>query len=435
MRSIWLAVSISLTPLSAIAMSLEEAVASAIDTHPRIQERYARYRSVDSDQREATADYLPQLTVRGQIGPEWTNYRSGQEIDEELTQDEVSVRLSQLIFDGFRTSANMKRLDREAEAERLALISEAENLALEVSAAYLETLKAKAIAELTLKNVQDHEDILQFITSRTERGLASESDIAQVSARLADARSSLLAATNNLEDRQTLLRSLIGADIEGGLTSPVPDSALLPEGRDEAVRRAVENHPQLDAALADIEAAEHEVTLNKAGYWPRLSIEADAVRGHDIGGFEGRDEDARVLLVMEYDLYAGGRDSARSASSQWRLHEAKAIRAGTLRQVKDEVELAWRGRQVLERQKTVLQTSVDAASAAERGYIRQYELGRRTLLDVLNAKVELFIARRNYLQANYDELVASYRLMNATGQLGYALRVAYPEGFVTEEDK
>lgn len=435
MRSIWLAVSISLTPLPAMAMSLEEAVASAIDTHPRIQQSYARYRSVDRDQRVATADYLPQLTVRGQIGPEWTNDRSGQEIDEELTQDEVSVRLSQLIFDGFRTSANMKRLDREAEAERLAMISAAENLALEVSAAYLETLKAKDIAQLTLKNVQDHEDILQFITSRTERGLASESDIAQVSARLADARSSLLAATNNLEDRQTLLRSLVGVDIEGALIRPVPDSALLPQERVKAINLAVENHPQLDSAMADIQAAEHEVTLNKAGYWPRFSIEADAVRGHDIGGFEGRDEDARVLLVMEYDLYAGGRDSARSASSQWRLHEAKATRAVTLRQVKDEVELAWRGRQVLERQKTVLQTSVDAASAAERGYIRQYELGRRTLLDVLNAKVELFLARRNYLQASYDELVASYRLLNATGQLGYALRVAYPEGFVSEEDE
>lgn len=435
MRSIWLAVSILLTPLPAMAMSLEEAVASAIDTHPRIQQFYARYRSVDRDQREATADYLPQLTVRGQIGPEWTNYRSGQEIDEELTQDEVSVRLSQLIFDGFRTSANMKRLDREAEAERLALISAAENLALEVSAAYLETLKAKDLAQLSLKHVQDHEDVLQFITSRTERGLASESDIAQVSARLADARSSLLAATNNLEDRQTLLRSLVGADIQDALVRPVPDSNLIPEEREKAINLALEHHPQLDAAAADIEAAEQEVTLNKAGYWPRFSIEADAVRGHDIGGFEGRDEDARVLLVMEYDLYAGGRDSARSASSQWRLHEAKAVRAGTQRQVKDEVELAWRGRQVLERQKGVLQTSVDAASAAERGYIRQYDLGRRTLLDVLNAKVELYLARRNYLQASYDELIASYRLLNATGQLGYALRVAYPEGFVSEENE
>ena len=434
MRAIWLAVSLLCAPLSVSAITLEEAVAHAIDSHPRIQERYARYRSVDRDQRAATAEYLPQLTVRGQVGEEWTEYRTGQEIGEDLTQDQLSVRLSQLIFDGFKTSANMKRLDREAEAERLGLISAAENLALEVTTTYLETLKAQDIAELTLKNVQDHEDILAFITSRNQRGLASESDIAQVSARLADARSSLLAATNNLEDRKTLLRSLVGKDIDT-LNRPIPDESVIPDSEKMALQRALENHPELDAASADIEAAEQEVRVNKGNYWPRFSVEADAVRGHDIGGFEGRDEDARVLLVMEYDLYAGGRDVARSASSQWRLHEAKAIRAGTQRQVKDEVELAWRARSIIERQLDVLKISVDAATAAEKGYIRQYELGRRTLLDVLNAKVELFLARKNYLQASYDKEISSYRLLNATGQLGYALRVAYPEGFVAEEDE
>ena len=433
MRTVWLAVSLLCAPLSVSALSLEQAVAEAIDTHPRIQERFARYQSVDRDQRVATADYLPQLSIRGQVGEEWTNYRTGQEIDEQLTQDEIGVRLSQLIFDGFRTSANMKRLDREAEAERLGLISEAENLALDVARVYLETLKARDVAELTFNNVQDHENILEFITSRTERGLASESDIAQVAARLANARSSLLAATNNLEDQRTQLRSLVGHDIDT-LVQPVPDESVIPATPKLALQRAFDNHPELDAAKADIQAAEQEVVVNKAGYWPRFSIEADAVQGHDIGGFEGRDEDARLLLVMEYDLYAGGRDTARSASSQWRLHEAKAVRSGTLRQVKDEVELAWRARAVLGNQKDVLRTSVDAATAAEEGYIRQYELGRRTLLDVLNAKVELFLARKNYLAANYDQIISSYRLMNATGQLGYALRVAYPEGFVRGEE-
>ena len=48
--------------------------------------------------------------------------------------------------------------------------------------------------------------------------------------------------------------------------------------------------------------------------------------------------------------------------------------------------------------------------------------------------MELFLARKNYLAANYDQLISSYRLMNATGQLGYALRVAYPEGFVKGEE-
>lgn len=432
MRSIIFLCSLVGFPAAVSAMSLEQAVANALDTHPSIQERYARFQSVDRDQRAATADYLPQLSVRAQVGEEWTKYRTGNEIDQQLTQDEVGVRLSQLIFDGFGTSANIKRLGREAEAERLALISASEDLALDVAKAYLETRKAEEILTLTLKHVQDHEDILSFVTGRSERGLASESDVAQVAARLADARSSMLAAQNNLQDQRTQLRSLVGVEVED-LVDPVPDTDLLPKSLSAALGNAVNSHPELDAAKADIEAAEQEVRVNKAGYWPRLSIEADAVKGNDVGGYEGRDEDARVLLVMEYDLYAGGRDSARSASSQWRLHEAKAVSQSTRRQIEDEVDLAWRSNQVLGQQKEILKVSVDAATAAERGYLRQYELGRRSLLDVLNAKVEVFLARRSYLTADYDQMIASYRVLNATGRLNYALRVAYPEGFTLEE--
>lgn len=431
MKSLWPAL-LLLAPMSVSAMSLEQAVANAIDTNPRIQERYARFQSTDRLQRGATADYLPQLTLRAQIGEEWTDYKSGQQFDEQLTQDQVSLRLSQLIFDGFRTSADMKRLDRETESERLGLISAAENLALDVVAAYLSVRKAEQILTLTEKNVQDHEDIFEFITSRSKRGLASESDIAQVSARLANARSSLLAADNNLHDERTRLRALVGMPADD-LVDPIPDQKLLPDDLTQAVEQALSSHPELAAATADIEAAEQEVRVNKGGYWPRLSVQADAVRGHDVGGFEGLDEDARLLLVLEYDLYAGGRDRARSDSSKWRLYEAKAIRAGTSRQVEEEVELAWRANNTLQLQQEQLKVSVDAATAAERGYIRQYELGRRTLLDVLNAKVETFLARRNYISARYDQVAAMYRVLNATGRLSYALRVAYPEGFETEE--
>ncbi|MDF5528381.1 TolC family protein, partial [Vibrio parahaemolyticus] len=76
-----------------------------------------------------------------------------------------------------------------------------------------------------------------------------------------------------------------------------------------------------------------------------------------------------------------------------------------------------------------LKVNVDAAKVTELGYIQQFNVGRRSLLDVLDAKVETFVARRNYTRTKYDHLVATYRLFNSMGILTYALRVEYPENW------
>ncbi len=82
---------------------------------------------------------------------------------------------------------------------------------------------------------------------------------------------------------------------------------------------------------------------------------------------------------------------------------------------------------MLEQQKSLFQQNVDAAKIAELGYIQQFNVGRRSLLDVLDAKVEVFLARRNFISTEYDQTLAAYRVLNAMGMLTYALRVEHPE--------
>ena len=66
-------------------------------------------------------------------------------------------------------------------------------------------------------------------------------------------------------------------------------------------------------------------------------------------------------------------------------------------------------------------------------YKQQFTLGQRTLLDVLNTENELFEARKNYVNADYDELFAQYRLLNAEGKLLDSLRVARPDEWKEKE--
>ncbi|MBJ6954607.1 TolC family protein, partial [Vibrio cholerae] len=81
----------------------------------------------------------------------------------------------------------------------------------------------------------------------------------------------------------------------------------------------------------------------------------------------------------------------------------------------------------------LLQQCVYAAIIAGLGYTQRFTVGRRSLLDVLDAKVEVFFARRNYMNAQYDHTLAAYRLFNAMGMLSYALRVEHPEEWQGEK--
>ena len=96
------------------------------------------------------------------------------------------------------------------------------------------------------------------------------------------------------------------------------------------------------------------------------------------------------------------------------------------------MRLSWNALDLTLQQKEFLSDHVDSASKTVIAYRKQYLIGQRTLLDLLNTENELFEARKDYLDAKYSEQYAKYRLMNATGNLLSALRVDVPEEWMTK---
>lgn len=412
------------------ATSLEESVAFAIDYSPEILAQYSRYQSVIRDGNAAGGLYMPQVNLYAAAGYEETRYNSGSKLDTDdrgLTRTEIGVKVSQLLFDGFKTTSNVDRLTYEAEAERLTLISRAENVSLDVVRNYLDILKAETLLDLSKRNVKEHQEIYQDIQDKKSKGLSSNSDLAQISARVATAQSSLIAAQNNLFDLQTQYLRLVGKPAVN-MVSPRFDYALLPSSAQVALEQAIENHPEIKAALLDIDAARKEMRREKGDYYPEVKLELHANKNDNVSNPPGGvDEDARLMLTMDYDLFNGFSTDSRVESSAWRVEEARAIRLRTEREVKEGTQLAWNAYKMLEQQKSLLQQNVDTAKIAELGYIQQFNVGRRSLLDVLDAKVEVFLARRNFISTEYDQTLAAYRVLNAMGMLTYALRIEHPD--------
>jgi len=421
------------------AQSLEEAVATALDTHPDIRQSFARFKAKEEDVNRAFAGYLPTIDLTAGYGYEYTDtpgYRrsavDGEDGKTELARGEFGISIKQMLFDGMFTSNEVKRTKFEASAEQWTLIANAEDLALQVSKAYLNFLKTEALIKLAEKNIASHQEIYDQIKERTDSGLGSIADLSQVTGRLARAQANMISARNNSLDARTQFIRLVNMQPKE-LVLPVPDADMLPKDKNRGLELALENHPIIRSAQQDINAAQSFKSSINASYYPSLSLEVDANSDNDLAGESGINRfgtdvgghrnDATVMLRMRYNLFSGGKDVANKRNAAYKVLEAQEINYSAHRQVTESYGLAWNAFEMLGLQKNYIKQHIITAKDTQVVYKQQFDIGQRSLLDLLDTENELFQARQDYLDAEFNELSARYRLLNATGQLLDSLRV------------
>jgi len=421
------------------AQSLEQAVAQALETHPDIRQSFAKFKSLEQQIDQASAGYLPTIDVTAGYGYEYTDTpgsrRSAGSNTEDSTTDlkrgEFGLSLKQMLFDGWSTSYNVERTTLEAHAEQWTLFSTAEDLALAVSQAYLNSIKTEQLLALSDKNIESHQEIYEQIKERTDSGFGSVADLSQVTGRLARAQSNNMAARNNLRDATSQYKRLTQIQ-PSDLVIPVPDADMLPVSLESGLSFALSNHPVIKSAGQDIKAARAYKAVTEANYYPQISVELNAnanndIRGEDgdnsIGSVGGHSNDFSAMVKMRFNLYAGGENRAQQRGAAYQINIANEINQGAHRQVIEGFELAWNAYEVLGSQMQFIQQHVVAAKETQIYYEQQFKLGQRSLLDLLDTENELFKARQDYLDAQFNELSARYRLLNASGLLLDSLRV------------
>ncbi|TQV85271.1 TolC family outer membrane protein [Exilibacterium tricleocarpae] len=399
------------------AMTLEEAVQRTLDSHPEILAARQQLASRREEIGQARAGYLPDLDLAAGIGREESRSPVTDDEKVRLTRQEASIQARQLVFDGFATRSEVERQEARTDSSLHAARAASENIALRTTEVYLNVLRRDELRKLALETLYQHQNIHDQMVLRNRSGVGSKADLDQITARLALAHSNAIAAQNNLLDARTNFFRVIGAlpDV-ADLSKPSIEQAL-PGSLEAALQKATDNHPTLMSANADIDAAEAQYQASKSTFWPRLQLEAEKNFDQDIGGVEGDDEALIVALRLRYNLYNGGGDSARRRQTAHLREEAREIRNNTRRQVVESARLSWSAYQAVTEQMKYLELHVKAALDTKSAYTKQFNIGKRTLLDLLNTENELVEAKRALVEAGYDKLFAQYRIYNAMGEL------------------
>ncbi|WOD08803.1 TolC family outer membrane protein [Marinomonas sp. GJ51-6] len=428
--------SMALLSLSAHAITLEEATYIAIENSPEVRQAIAQYRELKENAEVARrTGYYPSVDLSAGIGHETTYEESTDDVD--LTRRELTLALNQPLFNGFSTRNEVKRLTSEAEADRWNALISVENTALEVAQVFADVLRYRELLALADLNLKAHQRIYEQIKLKSDTGIGRQSDLSQISARLSKAHANNLAAINNLKDAESNYKSIVGELPPEEMIYPVPDRALLPQDLDSAISEALKKNPAIEGAYWDVLATESLQDIADAEKYPTVNFVLERTWDNNIDGDEGASEDLLAMVRLNYNLYSGGSFKRKQEAAVQQNIQATEIRRNTIRDTELTVRLAWAAYEATTGQKEHIQQYVISTKESQVAYEKQFRLGRRSLLDVLDSENELFQARQDYVNADYDELFSEFRLFNAKGELMRAFRIYRPSllGFNDEFDE
>ncbi len=419
---------------NAAALSLAEAVQQALNSNPKVLEQSDEFLSRQEEVGQAKAGYLPTVDLTAGVGREWSDNATTRAAGlghRTLTRAEAGIKLDQILFDGFATRSEVARQNARVDSQGYRLRGTTENTALSAVEAYSEVLRQKALMAFSASNLKSHDRIYDQVKLRLDSGISASADLDQIIGRRASAAASLVSDKANLRDSESLFISVVGLlpkDLD-----ELPDiTGAFPASLNSALDDAVANHPTLKSANADIEAALAQQEAAKHNFYPKFNLEVGATYGKDQDGAIGRDRDMSAMVQMRYNLFSGGRDKARSRQTAHLVDEAKEVRNSTYRQVVESMRLAWTAYETTLDQVEFYQEYVDASGRTRDAYVRQFRLGKRTLLDLLDTENELFSAQRKRLDARYDHLFSKYRVLLALGELTQYLKVTQGSGAAEE---
>lgn len=399
--------------------TLREAVQRAVTVNPDVQANWHGFLASRDEIDIARGGYLPSIDVSAGVGREYREDDGRGSYSADFTE----VTLTQMLWDGLGTANEVERLDHAMLVNYYELMRTSSDVALEVTQAYQDVQRYRDLVELARDNYAKHLEVYQQIERRAQSGAGRGVDLEQITGRLALAESNLLTEAANLHDVSARYQRLVG-------TLPADDLAPAPEFDDglpasvsEAVQLAYEGNPGFHAAIENIDAARAEAEGTRAGFHPQINFRARAGTNNQ-SGVTGRYDDGSAQVVASMNLYRGGSDLASYRRASDLVSQAKDLRDEACFDLRQTTTIAFNDARRIAEQMQYLNQHRLSIGRVRGAYQQQFDIGQRTLLDVLDSENEYFEASRAYANAEYDMELAHARILAAMGQLLPALEVS-----------
>jgi TolC family type I secretion outer membrane protein len=401
-----------------MATTLQEDISKVLDTNPIVLERLSNYKSSTQDLKIANARNLPTLDFNAGVGFEATDTsNSGFPDRTSLGYYETSLVFMQNIFDGYATTHEIDYQKAKILASAYNFVEKSNQIAFEMTYTYLELLKQKELLEVAKENVIINADILSKVQALYKSGLTKKSEMKKIESSLSLAKSNLVVQQNNLLDWAFKYYKILGFKPNLQLMKKPVITTLLPKTLDEAVNYTLQNNPALKVSNYNIKASKSLLKQNNSNLYPKIDFKISQDLDRNINGINNDRNNFRAGLVLSYNIYKGGIDEANKQKFINKINQDIYIKRDLKRQLKQDINLSWAANKMLKKQLKELYIYRDFSKNTLDLYQEEYNLGRRSLLDLLSTQNDLINSKSQIIRTSYDYLFSKYRVLNAMGLL------------------
>lgn len=406
-----------------VPRTLTEALAATYSTQPALLASRAQLRATDENVPQALAGWRPTVVIQGTVGGGDSTTRAYS-----TTANRVLVNangrpiateqltLTQPLYTGGRTQANVNRARNQVMAGRATLIQQEQTSFTQTISAYVGVIQARQILALNINNEQVLAKQLQATNDRFRVGEITRTDVAQAEAALAGATAQREVAEGTLQVARGTFQQIVGFLPPDDLVEPQPLAPVV-KTEIEARNLAAANNPAVLVAQFNDAAAKDAVDVAVANLLPQISFQGQTFQQNNQSSPRSEAVGYQAVVQLSVPIYQGGSEYAV-------VRQAKQLQQQTQRQVDDARRTAvqasvqaWNTLNSARAAAESTRAQIRANEIALEGVQREAIVGSRTTLDVLNAQQTLLVSRTNLVQALSQLVIASYSVASAVGRL------------------
>lgn len=405
------------------SLTLGEAIQIALTNNIELQRSSNQVVTGELSVQQARSDFYPNLNASASVSEGYDRH-----VDPITDQTEgrdiraLSVRLSSnvTLFDGFSNLASLEKSKLELAASEESLSQTRQSITFETISRFLQILQDRELLRSEQEYLEAQRQQLKRIEEFYNAGNRSIADVLQQQAIIAQTELRVLAAERNLDVSTLRLLRTIGLELTTGVEIVELSSEQLQQlaadpvdgDSNQLAQEALKQRPDVEAQNRRIDAVSEQVRMARAGYWPSLSLFADAGSNYssryEFGGFSDQFFDSKpnatIGLSLSIPIFDRSRTKHNVAQAKVRLADERLGLENLKQEITLQIQQAILDYQTARKQLDVAEAQLRFARQALEAAEERYDLGASTL-------VELTQSRAQYVEATNDRVEAQYNLL------------------------
>ncbi len=411
-------------PISS-ADNLLDVFERALQNDPVLKQLEAKQSAAGESRSQGLARFFPTVGLTGASGREWRHNRIASlsasglfPASQEYWVHSFALNFSQPLFhwDYWTQLSQADNQIAQAEADYQ---SGLQDLMVRTTEAYFNVLSAQDNLNFTIAEKEAISKQLEQAKARFDVGVIPITDVYEAQAAFDETAANELEAANNLDNQKEALREIIGEN-EGTLSllsETLPLKKPDPDNMSKWSENAETANLGIVSAFNSMEIARKNIDIQKNGHLPKLDLVGTYGATENGSAFGPRGDTQNIGVQLNIPLFEGGAVNSRTRQAGFQYQAAKENLTAVKRAVKREVNNTYRSVLTNISRIDALKATVDSAASALEAAEAGFEVGIRTMVDVLGEQRNVYRAKRDLSRSRYDYLINSIKLKQTTSSL------------------